>query len=124
MKDDYPLEPYDPEEENAEGKSMTTNEKPSLPDAVDTVSLWLDMWVEDQSEVEEADICDLEERKVIEAAYVVLHAITSKGDIPDVGEGWRLCSHKVAESYWDGEQWRDLGQYQAAADWYRRRNGK
>ena len=44
------------------------------------------------------------------------------GDIPDVGEGWRLCSHKVAESYWDGEQWRDLGQYQVASDWYRRKN--
>ena len=44
------------------------------------------------------------------------------GDSPDVGEGWRLCSHKVAESYWDGEKWRDLGLYQTASDWYRRKS--
>lgn len=92
-----------------------------LAEAIETVSLWVDLWSEDQAEVEEVSPCDIEERKVIAAVHVVLNAIKSKGAVPEVGEGYRLCSHKVAESYWDGETWRDLGPYQAGADWYRRR---
>ena len=92
----------------------------SLSEAIETVEIWVNMWADEQAEVEDADICDIEERKVIKAAQVVINAIKSKGSIPEAGEGYRLCSHKVAESYWDGQAWRDLGPYQAGADWYRR----
>lgn len=92
----------------------------SLAEAIETVSLWVDLWANDQAEIEEESPCDIEERKVIAAVHAVLNAIKSKGAIPDAGEGYRLCSHKVAESYWDGKEWRALGPYQAGADWYRR----
>ena len=92
-----------------------------LAEAVETVEIWVDLWEQDQAEVEEVSPCDLEERVVIQSVRTILKAIKGKGEIPDPGEGYRFCSHKVAESYWDGQTWRDLGPYQVGADWYRRR---
>ena len=92
----------------------------TLADAVETVEIWVDMWADEQAEIEDASPCDHEERKVIEAVRKLLKVVKGKGSIPDPGEGFRFCSHKVAESYWDGQEWRDLGPYQAGADWYRR----
>jgi hypothetical protein len=93
----------------------------ALADAVETVEIWVDMWADEQAEIEDASPCDHEERKVIEAVRKLLKAIKGKGTIPDPEEGHRFCSHKVAEDYWDGQMWMPLGQYQRSADWYRRR---
>jgi len=81
---------------------------------METVELWVDLWADDQAEIEEVSPCDIEERKVIAAVHVVLNAIKSKGAVPDVGDGYRLCSHKVAESYWDGQSWRELTRHNPA----------
>lgn len=106
---------------NDESAPRSSHCSTSLVDAIETVELWVDLWADDQAEIEEVSPCDVEERKVIAAVHVVLNAIKSKGSIPNVGDGYKLCSHKVAESYWDGQVWRDLGPCQAGADWYRRR---
>ena len=93
----------------------------TLADAVETVELWVDLWEDEQAEVEDVSPCDIEERKVIEAVRRLLKVVKGKGSIPDPGEGYRFCSHNVAESYWDGQSWKDLVTYQFGADWYRRR---
>jgi len=111
-KDTKPLE---------DSGSVASHCSTSLADVIETVELWVDLWADDQAEIEEVSPCDIEERKVIAAVHVVLNAIKTKGAIPDAGDGYKLCSHKVAESYWDGQAWRDLGPYQAGGDWYRRR---
>lgn len=82
----------------------------SLKDAIETVSFWLHMWEDEQSEVDEVSQCDEEERKTIKAVQRVLKAIP--GDAEYVawlrwnghtfvtcdsdGEGaFRVCRHPL-----------------------------
>jgi hypothetical protein len=46
-----------------------------LQEAIETVTLWVDLWVDEQSEIEEVSPCDEEERKVIAAVRRVLKAV-------------------------------------------------
>lgn len=67
-----------------------------------------------------AKFSDLADSKAVSSESWIMERYKNA---PDPEDGWRLCSHKVAESYWvDGVGWRKLGHCQASADWYRCRN--
>ena len=46
-----------------------------LQEAIETVTLWVHLWEDEQSEIEEVSPCDEEERKVIAAVRRVLKAV-------------------------------------------------
>lgn len=43
-----------------------------ISEAIETAELWLDLWEDDQAELDEVDECDIEERKVILAMRAVI----------------------------------------------------
>ena len=52
----------------------------SLLESVETVRFWLEMWANEQAEVEELGDCDIEERKTIKAGFAVLAAMPKPDD--------------------------------------------
>ena len=53
-----------------------------LSEAIETLSLWVDQWANDQAELDEVSDCDKEERIVIAAALVVLKAARQVENTP------------------------------------------
>lgn len=54
-----------------------------LSEAIDTVQLWLSMWIDDQAELDSVSPCDTEERKVIAACQRILKAVPPEKFVTD-----------------------------------------
>ena len=59
--------------EEADGARFLPSE--SLAESIETVEIWLDIWADNQADVEEIEPGDIEERKVIQAMRDVLREV-------------------------------------------------
>ena len=72
-----------------------------LAEAIETVELWIDMWEDEQVEIEEPTECDMEERKVIMAMRHILKAVKPPDGIEEVLDHLRGNKETFRESLSD-----------------------